>query len=158
MVENKSAEKSSHAYKKGDLVVFKDICWDDGDYEGMYSDYLHEVVKVHRASNYLEIRETKCCHSNRRSWGSDGTDIRKANDDEIRARSRLPKTISYTSSNPDGAVVMNEGSTDLFHIKHYVKGNTLLIVGPNKEEILVEIFDIREASPEERLIRKKIIK
>lgn len=142
---------SSHAFKKGDLVVFKDITWEDGDNEGFYSDHLHEVTKVHRAYNYLEIRETKCRHSNRRSWGSDGTDIRKASSEEIRARSRLPKTISFTAHNPKGCVVFKSGRNDVLNIKHYTKGNSLLLVDKTGNEITVEIFDIREANTEEML-------
>lgn len=155
---SKKVPLSSHAFKKGQLVVFKNITWESENHSGFYSDYLHEIVKVHRASNYLEIRETKCQHVNRKSWGSDGTDIRLANDDEIRARHRLPKTISYTKENPDGEVVFLAGRNDVLKIVHYVVDNTLLLIDKQGNTVETEIFEIREADPDERIsgVRKDV--
>ena len=152
--------QSSHAYKKGDIVVFNNITWNEGEHSGFYADHLHEVIKVHRGNNYLEIKETKCRHSNRRSWGSNGTDIRKAEPEEILARSRLPKTISYTAHNPEGKVVFLNGRNDVLSIKHYIKDNSLLLVDKNGLEIVVEIFDIREATVDEMSLgyRQELIK
>lgn len=146
----KKVPLSSHAFKKGQLVVFKNITWESGEHCGFYSDHLHEVYKVHRASNYLEIRETRCAHCNRKSWGSDGTDIRIASHDEIRARHRLPKTISYCNENPDAEVVFLTGRSDVLKVVHYIINNSLLLRDKDGNEIETEIFDIREADLDER--------
>lgn len=151
MSEIQEKPKLSHAYKKGDLVVFKHIVWTNNDDSGFYSDYLHEVTKVHRRNDYLEIRETKCWHCNRRVWGSDGSDIRPANQDEIIARSRLPKIISGCAKNPHSEVVFHIGRSDILRIEHYTDKNSLLLKDKDGLEIEVEIFDIREASIKERL-------
>lgn len=132
----------SHNFHKGQLVVFKNICVDGV----LYSDYLHEVTKVLRCANYLEIKETKCWHSNRKRMGSYGLDIRPATHEEIIARSRLPKTICSSKDNPKGQVVLKSGRADIFQIVHYTLNNSLLIRSENGEEIELEIFDIREVN------------
>lgn len=149
-VKKKKPVLSSHKYKKGDIVVFKDITWESGGHGGFYADHLLEVTKVHRGNNYLEIRETMCAHSNRRVWGSDGADIRHATYEERKARSRLPKTISRTCENPKAEVVFYQGRNDVLRIEHYTSGNSLLLVDSKGSQFVVEIFDIREAVRQER--------
>lgn len=149
MNKTNKQDHPSRNYKKGDIVVFKDITWESEGNEGFYSDHLHEVTRASKANNYLEIKETQCKHSNRRTWGSDGTDIRKATAEELIARSRLPKTISFTAHNPDGCVVFKSGRSDVLKIKHYLNGNSLLLTDAAGSEITVEIFDIVEATADE---------
>lgn len=71
--------KLSHQYRKGAYVVYRDACLDS----------LFEVKKVIRWADYLEIRETKCRHSNRKAYGSNGSDIRHATPEEIKAGRRM---------------------------------------------------------------------
>lgn len=140
-----------HKYKPGDIVVFKNISWEHEDLGGFYSDHLHVVTKAQPLAHYYEIEETQCPHSNRKSWGSDGSDIRLAKAEEISKKSRLPKTIYCTARNPEGYVVFNNNKDHegLFRIVHYTANNSLLIADKQGNEIEVEIFDIREATEEE---------
>jgi hypothetical protein len=150
MTNHNKDQCSSHAFNVGQIVVFKHISWQLDDLSGFYSDHLHVITHANRESNYLEIEETKCAHSNHRTYGTDGTDIRLASSDELRARHRLPKTISFTSENPHGEVVFIHGRNDVLKIVHYTNENRLLLIDKENKEIEVEIFDIREARLEER--------
>lgn len=140
-----------HRFNIGDIVVFKNISWEHEDSGGFYSDHLHVIIKAQPDAHYYEIEETRCPHSNRKSWGSDGSDIRLATAEEIAKCSRLPKTIYCSAQNPEGYVVFNNkpGHDELFHIVHYTANNSLLIADEQGNEIEVEIFDIHEATEEE---------
>lgn len=145
MMINDTQANLSHQFYKGQLVVFKNICYQ----ACFYPDHLHEVVKVLRKHNHLEIKETKCWHHNRRRWGSDGSDIRPATQEEISARSRLPKTIHLSRDNPQGLLRMKHGRTDIFSLKHYTTENNLLIKAEDGELIEVNIYDVLELEPNE---------
>lgn len=140
-----------HKFKAGDIVVFKNISWEHEDLGGFYSDHLHVVTKAQPQTHYYEIEETQCPHSNRKSWGSDGSDIRLATAEEIAQKTRLPKTIYCSAQNPNGYVVFNNNKDHdgLFHIIHYTVNNSLLIADEQGNEIEVEILDIREATEDE---------
>lgn len=142
-------KQSSHQYKKGDLVVFQNITWESEGNSGFHTDHLHEVIKVHRHHNYLEIKEAKCRHCNRKRLGSDGTDIRFATPEEINACSRLPKTIAFSSYNPKAQVVFLTGSTEIHFISRYTNNNSLIVTNAAGAERLTEIFEIREATERE---------
>lgn len=142
---------SSSGFKKGDIVVFRVIVGGSPECTFFNADHLLEVVKVHRSTNHLEIRETMCWHHNRKSWGSNGADIRHATPDEICAKSRLPKKIRFSDENPLGAVVFHSGRDDVLKIKHYTMGNSLELIDAGGKVVTVDITEIRSATPEERV-------
>lgn len=140
---------SSSCFNKGDIVVYRFIVGGSPGCTFFNADHLYEVVKVHRSTNYLEIRETMCWHHNRKSWGSNGVDIRHATPDEIRAKSRLPKKISFDNENPLGAAVFHFGRDDILKVKHYTIGNSLELLDADNKVVTVDISEIRVATPEE---------
>lgn len=72
-------------FKKGDYVVYKDVAHE----HGIFPTSLFEVTRKIKKWNYLEIKETKCWHHNRKRWGSYGDDIRHATPEEIKAGHRI---------------------------------------------------------------------
>lgn len=135
--------------RKGDIVVFRTIVWGDGDFSGIYSDHLHEVKSVDASRDFYEIKETMCWHHNRKKIGAFGKDIRLASVEEIKSKTRLPKTISASINNPKGLVFMIDGSKEILTIRYYTRENRLLVKDQKNISYEVDISEIREANTKE---------
>lgn len=85
-------------FKKGDYVVYKDVAHE----HGIFPTSLFEVTRKFKNWNYLEIKETKCWHHNRKRWGSYGDDIRHATPQEIAAGHRIDlETLRDCDTSPN---------------------------------------------------------
>lgn len=112
-------------FKKGDYVVYKDVAHE----YGIFPTSLFEVTRKFKNWNYLEIKETKCWHHNRKRWGSYGDDIRHATPEEIAAGHRIDTNTGVTVITTSGTSKVKGGLTafidmgDDSHIENHVSPN-----------------------------------
>lgn len=128
-------------FKLDAIVVYKDICHANG----FFGENLFQVKEVQAYGDgtfYYEVEETLCKHSNRKRWGSDGSDIRHAFPEEIEARCRLPKVICCSKKVEFVNKLMNK---DIWDIVHYEKPNYVIIKNEFGYLRFVDIIDIQES-------------